>query len=280
MPGTILFGIDVETASQDAEGFAHYGCELFHELAVPVTWYVTGQTLERYPREFHEVDASSLIELQAHTYNHILLKTVLIQVPAGRCVHGSTDWYMERGASIPEIVADLDRCQRVFEDVLGRPATAMTAPWNYYRGLGDRPDLLAIVHSFGFRILRSFGRDERDGQPVPLDWQPFRYVVQGFPHVLELMLHDYQDEFYWRDFAAPPADASYLDHLKEVADRVAAANLTWSLCSHDHGSAKREDFSRRKGWFREIVQYAKGLGIRFLAASPFYEEMQAKTKCP
>ena len=66
MPGTILFGLDVETASEDAVGFAERGRELFHELNVPTTWYLTGQTLERYPDLFGEVDADELIELQAH----------------------------------------------------------------------------------------------------------------------------------------------------------------------------------------------------------------------
>jgi len=51
---------------------------------VPVTWYVTGKTLERYPDEFRAVDKSPLVDLQAHTYNHILLKTILVEVPRGR----------------------------------------------------------------------------------------------------------------------------------------------------------------------------------------------------
>ena len=44
MPGTILFGIDVEMASGSTEGFIKYGVPLFEELDAPVTWYVTGKT--------------------------------------------------------------------------------------------------------------------------------------------------------------------------------------------------------------------------------------------
>jgi hypothetical protein len=275
MPGTILFGIDVESASEHSAGFAKHARALFEELQTPVTWYLTGMTIERYPHMFRETDGNSLIELQAHTYRHILLKTVLMKIPEGLCIHDSTDWYMNRGGTPEEIDEDIGKCQQVFERVLGRRATALTGPWGYYRGLGDRPDLLEIVHRHGFRILRTFGRNEDDGQPVPLEWQPFFYRVQGFPEVLECMIHDYQDEFYWRAFAQPKEGESYADHLKQVAQQVAERDLTWSLCSHDHGCATPEGFEEKGRWFREIIRYAKGLGIRFLKVSDYYEEMSA-----
>ena len=182
-----------DSAHVDIDGPVEVGprraVELFHELNVPVTWYLTGRTLESYPDVFRDVDASDCVELQAHTYDHILLKTVLMRVPEGKRIHDKTDWYMHRGGSPEEIDRDLARCQRVFSDVLGRRATGLTGPWGYYRGLGDRPDLLEIVHKHGFRILRTFARDENDAQPVPLDWRPFFYEVQGFPDVLECLVH-------------------------------------------------------------------------------------------
>ncbi len=278
MAGTILFGIDVESASPDSEGFAGYGGEMFQELDVPVTWFVTGKTLERYPRVFRDIDASALIELQAHTYDHILLKTVLMRIPEGKRIHGKTDWYMHRGGSIEEIEADLKRCQEVFSDVLGRRATGLTGPWGYYRGLGDRPELLEMVHGLGFRILRTFARDQNDAQPVPLDWQPFFYEVQGFPDVLECLVHGYQDDFYWRAFEEPDEGVTYDAYLKTVADRVAEEDLAWSLCSHDHRCATEEGFEEKGGWMRAIVEHAKGLGIRFLTASQYYGEMLASER--
>lgn len=275
MAGTILFGIDVETADENAVGFARYALELFHELETPVTWYVTGRTLELHPQPFLAAEESELIELQAHTYDHILLKTVLVQVPEGQVIHNSTDYFMKAGASIDEIEDDLKRCQLVFANVLGRRATALTGPWAYYRGLGDRPDLLEIVDRHGFRVLRTFGRDERDGQPVPLGWQPMFYRVQGYPHILEILIHDYQDDFYWREFVKPGPGEEYIDHLKAVAERAAAEDLVWSLCSHDHGCATRGGFGLKGTWYRELIEHARGLGIRFLQVTPFYEEMLA-----
>lgn len=276
MRGTILFGIDVETASPNSVGLAEYGGELFRELDAPVTWFLTGRTLERYPDVFREIETCELIELQAHTYDHVLLKTILMRVPEGRRIHGSTDWYLHRGGSLGEIDADLARCQRVFSDVLGRRATGLTGPWGYYRGLGDRPELLDLVRGHGFRILRTFARDEHDAQPVPLDWQPFFYELQGFPDVLECLVHGYQDDFYWRAFEEPEEGESYVTYLKTLADRTAKEDLAWSLCSHDHGCATKEGFEQKGSWMRAIVEYAKGLGVRFMTVSRYYEEMRAK----
>lgn len=272
MPGTILFGIDVETASEDAVGFAERGVRLFQELNIPVTWYLTGRTLERYPDVFREIDGNELVELQAHTYSHVLLKTVLIRVPEGRTIHGNNDWHMERGASLEVIDSDIGRGQDVFQSVLGRRANAMTGPWCYYRGLGDRPDVLEIVHRHGFNVLRTFGRDEHGGQPVPLRWQPFFYKPQGFPAILEIMVHDYQDDFYWSVFTGEKDPEKYVDHLKCVAKEVAEQDLTWSLCSHDHHCGTEEGFGKKERWYRALVEYALSLGIRFLPAARYYQE--------
>ena len=278
MPGIIIFGIDVEKASKDSVGFTKYAAKLFQKLNIPVTWYLTGKTLECYPDTFRKIGSSEFIELQAHTYNHILLKTILMRIPKGRRIHGSSGWYIKRGGSLKEIDADLRKCQLVFQDVLGRHATALTGPWGYYRGLGDRPDLLEIVHRHGFKILRTFARNEQDSQPVPLEWQPFFYKAQGFPEILEYTIHDYQDDFCWQAFTRPKKGESYVNHLKEVARKIAKENLTWSLNSHDHGCATREGFEKKGNWFRAVVEYAKSLNIRFLSVTEYYEEMCLKRR--
>ncbi len=273
MSGTILFGVDVETADENAVGFARWGAELFHELDVPVTWYVTGQTMERYPDVFAPFESDPLIELQSHTYSHMLLKTVCVGVPKGVDYAGAMDgFFVKQGGTNAEIDADLGRAQAVFRDVLGRPATALTGPWCYYRGLRDRPDLLEVVANHGFKLLRTFGRDERDAQPVPLEWEPFFYAPQGHPKILEILIHDYQDDFMWRRYALPDPDARYEDHLLEVAKDVAAHDRVWSAASHDHGCATREGFEEKGRWLRTFIRAAREMGIRFVQASTFYAE--------
>ena len=277
MPGTILFGIDVESASEASRGFARRASALFRELETPATWYVTGKTLDYCPDEFAALEAEVLIDLQAHTYSHLLLKTVLVEAPPGKVVHNTRGFFMKRGASLQEIADDLGRCQGAFKRVLGRRAIGLTGPWGYYRGLADRPDILEIVHAHGFHVLRTWARNATGGQPVPIERQPFFYSVQGFPGVLECPIQFYQDEFYWREFEKPAPDAQYMDVLKGGADAVAARDLVWGLCSHDHGCDTDEGWAAHETWFRGIIEYAAGLGIRFMTIGDFLREMLEKT---
>jgi len=276
MPGTILLGIDVETAGESSAAYAQCGLEFLRRHGIRATWYVTGRTLERYPALFVAADRSGLVDLQAHTYDHILLKSVLTDIPPGCTVCGQTGGvFFNRGGSLPQIEADLARCQGVFEKVLGRRPRGLTGPWAYYRGLGDRPDLLELVYGHGYRFLRTFGRDARDGQPVPMEWQPAFYVPQGFPDLLELMIHDYQDDYLFMEFTGAADASGYPAHLRGVADRVAAENIVWSLCSHDHNCETPGSFAAKTAWLDGLVGYARSLGIRFLTGSDYYEERLA-----
>lgn len=277
MPGTILIGVDVETASENSKTYTERGAELFAREGVPATWYVTGQTLEKYPDEFVRVEKQAKhIDLQSHTYEHMLLKTVLIEVPPGRTIHGKTDWVLVQGGSNEAIDQSLGKCQQLFRDILGRPALGLTGPWGYYRGLSDRPDLLDIVHRHGFRFLRTWARNEKDGQPVPLERQPFFYNVQGFSDILEMFVHDYQDDFYFIEFNGLKDASTYPVHLRKMCDRVAAKNLVWSLATHDHSCQTASDFAAKTAWLVELMRYAKSLGIRFLTGSTYHAERAAR----
>jgi peptidoglycan/xylan/chitin deacetylase (PgdA/CDA1 family) len=278
MPGTILLGVDVEKADPCSANYAQLGLEFVRQEGIPATWYVTGQTLERYPKAFAEADRSGLVDIQAHTYGHILLKTVLIEVPPGYTIHQSKDWFCMRGSSVDEVDRDLARCQQVFQDVLGRRAVGLTAPWGYYRGLGDRPDLLEIVYKHGFRFLRSFARNERDGQPVPMAWQPYFYRAQQFPDVLELLIQDNQDDFYYMAFNNLSDASKYPEHLRRMAEHVVANDFVWSLATHDHDCETPEGFRRKTSWLRDLVRHGKELGIRFLTGSQYYAERMAAVK--
>ncbi|HSV74660.1 MAG TPA: polysaccharide deacetylase family protein [Chthonomonadales bacterium] len=280
LPGTILLGIDVETADENAAGFVERGLPLVDRLGVPVTWYVTGRTLERWPDRFRHADAHPLVDIQSHTHAHLLLKTILTRFPPHAAEACGSPYQMVRGASTEEIDADLARAQSAFLQILGRRAEALTGPWCYYRGLGDRPDLLEIVHRHGFRILRTFGRNAEDSQPVPLEWQPFAYAAQGFQDILEILVHDYQDDFLWEQFAVRQPGERYTDHLRAVAETVAARGLVWSMASHDHGSATEEGFERKASWIRDIVPCAAGLGIRFLTARQYAAERAGRAPAP
>ncbi len=272
MSGTILIGVDVESCGPCTANYARLGVGFLERCGVRGTWYVTGRAMEREAKAFVAADRSGVVDVQAHTYDHVLLKSILLRVPKGLEIHGSKDFFFRRGGNIEEIDRDLARCQRVYHDTLGRLARGLTGPWAYYRGLGDRPDLLEIVHSHGFQFLRTYGRNEHDGQPVEMEIQPYFYAYQGFGRMLELPIQGYQDDFYYAAFNGLPDASTYAEHLRTLADRVAKEDLVWSLCTHDHGCQTPESFAAKTAWLAEIIAYAKGLGIRFLTGSEYYAE--------
>ena len=276
MPGTVLFGIAVESACEDTVGFVEFAEPLFTDLQCHVTWFLTGQTLEKYPDLFRRVEKNPYIDLQSHTYAHILLKTVIWKLPKGVPFGSFRDWVYKRGASVDEMDADLERCQGVFQDVLGRKAVALTSPWGYYRGLMDRPDMLELCDKHGFKVIRTFSRNEQDGEPIPFEWQPFFYEPQGFGHILETMIHGFQDDYAWRYVTRPAEGASYGEYLKTCVDRVAGEDLVWGVCSHDHGCADPARAQEKGAWYRGLVEYAMDKGCRFFTSRQFYEEMLAR----
>lgn len=272
MNGTIVFGVDVESPGEQSLGYATYGAELYHELDIPVTYFLTGKVIESHPDVWCSLEGNPLIHLEAHTYNHILLKTICLKVPPGMEIHNSKDYFLKKGATLEEIQSDLSRCVQVFRDVIGRPPRGLTGPWGYYRGLQDRPDILDIVAANGFKFLRTFLRDQWDGQPVPLSWTPFFYSAQGHPDILECLVHGYQDDFCWHDFNPTRPRQDYLAYMKLVTNEVVKNGWIWSAASHDHGCGTREGFEKKASWIREWVNYAKGCGIRFLSYEQFYQE--------
>ena len=272
MAGTILFGVDVESLGDNSLGYARSGTEMYHELQVPVTYFLIGTVIEEHPEVWAELERDPLIFLEAHTYAHLLLKTVCRKEPPAHPNPGVGSYTVFRGGSLQEIEDDLAKCVDVFTQVIGRPPRGLTGPYGYWRGLQDRPDILEIVASSGFQFLRTFARDQWDGQPVPVQWAPFFYESQGYPDILECFVHDFQDDFLWSFFTQPGPEDRYIDRLKLTTDKVVAQDLVWSAASHDHGCGTPEGFEKKASWIREWITYAKERGVRFMSYQDFYDE--------
>ncbi|MBQ41949.1 MAG: hypothetical protein CME15_05775 [Gemmatimonadetes bacterium] len=106
--------------------------------------------------------------------------------------------------------------------------------------------------------------------------QPFFYVDQGFPEILELGIQGYQDDFYWDRFDDRRHGETYEDNLFATLEQVAAEDLVWNLCSHDHGTATAEVFFETKGrWLGAVIERALQLGVRFASPPDLYEELKA-----
>lgn len=259
---TLLFGYDVESHDRAVtQAFIRRAEEIHTRLQAPATFFLVGQTLEANADELRALKGNPYFEFQSHTYSHKLLKTV--------CQDDGQKITVFHGISLAEIEAEVRKANEVLERQLGVMCLGLTGPYNYYRGLADRPDILDVLHKNGIRYLRTYGRNERDWQPVSLELQPFWYEPQGFSDILECNINGWQDcikrEYYgWEN---------KLDYLNDVCrdlEYVSQHNLVFSYAQHDWSSIRADESM----WITEsILQYAKELGIRILSYTDYYLEV-------
>lgn len=279
MSGTIICGYDVESASDSTIGFLR-GAEILHnELNIPWTIYLTGQTVETCGDEIRKMAGNPLLTIAQHTYSHMLLKSVYMTPKDGKPVHGSQPGFFKKGGSLPEIREEITKTQNLIRDVIGVECHGLTGPWGYYRGLVDRPDILQILEENSIRWIRTNARDCFDCQPTPFSEQPFFYIDQGFPDILELGVQGYQDDFYWDRFDDRRHGDTYQDYLVAMLNDVSKKGLDWNICSHDHGTPTKEIFDSTKGkWLRDFLVTAKDLGLNFMAPDELYTEMKKSNR--
>ncbi len=260
--GTFLLGYDVEhTWGEDrvTEDFLQVAVALHEQLKAPATFYVVGQLAERHAPWWSRLAEHPLFALGQHTDSHRLIKTLCQEND-----HGVT---VMAGASVDEVRAEVGRASEALEKVSGRRPLGFTAPYTYYRGLMDRPDLLSILQDHGIRYLRSFGRNCHDWQPRELNRQPFWYDAQGYPAMLELMIHGWMD-CLWRDEMGWD-DRTYVAMVFDWLERASAQDAVFSYCQHDWSSI-RDDPSMEMT--RAIVLHAQSLGMRILTGDQYYQE--------
>jgi hypothetical protein len=257
----MLIGYDVESPEDEVTtAFLKRASSLHTSLGVPATLFIRGQNLERNPSAFEAVAANPLLELQQHTYSHMLLKTVCQRTEEGVAVF--------RGGTLEEIKADVAKASALLMEYLGIACIGLTGPYTYYRGLSDRPDILEILWELGIRYTRSFGRNEHDWMPVPLQWQPFWYKPQGFPEMLEVMTHGWHDCLLrplcgWTDLEG------YLAIVKPYIEQATAEDLVFSYCAHDHSSIREDP---EMTIMARLVEHAQVKGVTVISYGQYYEK--------
>ena len=266
----LLIGYDVEGSrfkhmdESITEKFLTKMQKVHSELDASCTLFVLGQTLELNPGAFAKIKGETIFDIQQHTYSHISLKTLLQENSKGvRFVPG---------ASIAEIQADVARANKALRKYLGIDCLGLTGPNMYYRGLADRPDILKALHEIGIRFIRTYGRNERDYQPVSWDIQPFWYEMQGFPDMLEIPVQGWQD-WLWREEHGWEKTEEFLDYLKSQIDYIVGKDFTWSLVMHDV-TCLRED--PEMSIVRRFLEYAQKQKVKLRSCKDFYEMECAK----
>jgi peptidoglycan/xylan/chitin deacetylase (PgdA/CDA1 family) len=267
MAGTLLIGYDVEWL---AEGnvtvpFLQRAQHLHNALNAPATMFLVGMTLERWVPDFQRIAADPLFDIQQHTWSHQLLKTV--HIDDGKSVR------VVRGIPLPEIRTEVLRTSDLIRNVLGKEVTGITGPFNYYRGLRDRPEILESLYECGIRFTRCDGRNAQDWHPVSMDLQPYWYDCHGFGDVLEIPIHGWHDCVY-RDVVIGWDDLQgYVDSVTPYLDRAAAQDEVFSLCQHDWSSIRADPDMRAT---EAIIHYAQDHGLRIMTYLDYYQEQLAE----
>jgi peptidoglycan/xylan/chitin deacetylase (PgdA/CDA1 family) len=265
---TFFIGYDVEDGRPEVtHHFLRTARRLHEELDVPCTLFVVGRTLRQSPDEFAALLGHPLFDLQQHTETHLRLKTVYQESPDGIQVFP--------GGSPDEVRADVGAAQRTFQEILGFRPTGLTGPYNYWRGLCDRPDLVEIVRGEGIRFLRTFGRDAHDWQPTPF-FAPFTYAPLGFPDVWEYGIHGWQDCILRQALGWENLDG-YFARFARDAEHVAASDGYFSYCQHDWSSIWSDP---EMSLTRRILHDVRDLGLKVRTYSAHYAERVAMAAAP
>lgn len=261
---TFLLGYDVESNNPEITSTFLATMQALHrDLAAPASLFLVGRTVMQNADALHPVAADPLFDLQQHTYSHVLLKTV--------CTVNAHGTMVQRGGSLEQLDEELGRANEVISRLLGVRCSGITGPWNYYRGLSDRPDILELLHKHGLTISRCWGRNAQDWQPVELDLQPFWYTAQGFPEILEVCIHGWQDCIRRADIGWDNVD-EYVRLMCRDLDEAADRDRVFSYCQHDWSSIRGDPQMTAT---RAILKHAQQRGFRILHYGQFYAEQRA-----
>ena len=194
MPGALLIGYDVERIPRTGAGREVGGgpaCSrgrnpclssttpsaIHRETQVPATLFMVGCNIEKHLPQLEACLASGYFEIAQHTYEHYPLKTVVEESPE--------NVYLP-GLPFDRIEEQLARPVELLARHLGVECRGVTAPYCYYRGLSDRPDILEIVARLGIPTSAPTVAIATITSPWDGEIQPFWYTRQGFPSLLEI----------------------------------------------------------------------------------------------
>ena len=264
-----LLGYNIESSDWSRPGtlvqFLRAAVSLHKELAFPCTFFVRGQSLEEHPDDVRRArdECGDLFDFQQYTYSGLPLKTV--------CQDDHRSMTVFPGGALRQCRDDVTRASDLMERVLAARPIGLCGPLGYYRGLSDRPDLLAIVRYLGIRFTRTYARNSRDYSPLAFETQPFRYAPQGFPDILEIPGQGWPDCILREAMGYENADI-YIRQVGKDLDYVAAKGLTWSYAQYDWSSIASDPEMRAT---RAILEHVRQLGFMVQTHRAYYEEMEA-----
>ena len=168
--------------------------ETLDNLDAPRTFFILGyhmkDSLRVFPkttlREIFNKD-NPLTEIQQHTYTHLIFREI-----DGRPVSTPEEFY-----------EDVKKANQLITKVLGVTPNALRTPLGYPEDLSDMPEILEGLKLLGFQYVSSELRSYESPIKGPLnhDKQPHRYENVGYPDIVEIPSHGWQDVIFLREYA-------------------------------------------------------------------------------
>lgn len=279
----VLMGYDVE-ACAIGEGLACLGAHAAHGMGeavdrtstrrgleiirrnheryeAPATLFICGRTL------VHNIDVIEpfidhpLFDIQQHTYSHVLLK--------------DDGW---KGgtflASPPEAVwQEIHQTSAAFRRIFGVEITGLRAPHGYANGIADRPEMLDAVWRAGIRFISSWGRNAEGGNPTPMSAQPYWYVDEGYPDLLELPFQGWLDGTWFEEFGIDRG-RDFGEVISASADEAAGLGGVYGVCFHDWAMVRYRE--AETGWVDRLLSHCRESGIALQSYGGHYEELLAE----
>jgi peptidoglycan/xylan/chitin deacetylase (PgdA/CDA1 family) len=261
----LLIGYDVEAGTSGdlvretrgvdgkeiTEQFLRRASDLHNSYGLPGTMFVVGKKVEDGANSFSPYVGSSVLEFQQHTYAHLALK------PCVRDTNGKLgiiDWPTAK--SNDEVRTQVRTANRVMEEKLGIRCTGLSAPFGYFMGFSDRPDILTVLRDEGIRYVRSFQLNKEVAalsEPFPLDFDAFTYEPQGFPDILEFCFKGYSDVGWALKYGWDSRD-EYVNYLKHSIDVVERTSSVWGIVMHDWSLVQ---FDKNLSVLEDVLSYAR-----------------------
>jgi peptidoglycan/xylan/chitin deacetylase (PgdA/CDA1 family) len=181
----LVMAYDVEYAMTGSprdgpEGFDTREIERIAEIHLkynaPGTFFIVGKLLENteIADRLKKALSNKVLEVASHTYTHIVLKG-------------------DHKPSLEKIEFEVQRTNELIAQVFGRECIGLRSPSGFYQGLKGEPSVLGIMWRNGIRYLSTDLRGVYGLLPSSLEKVPYFYVEEGYPDLLELPGHSWQD---------------------------------------------------------------------------------------
>jgi peptidoglycan/xylan/chitin deacetylase (PgdA/CDA1 family) len=234
---------------------------------LPGTLFVVAKKIEDDASSFAPYTNSAMLEFQQHTYTHLALKACMRDTDG---TLGIVDWPTAQSGD--DVRAEVRTANRILEQKLGIRCHGLSAPFGYFMGFADRPDILKILHEEGIRYVRSFQLNKEGralAEPLPLDFDLFSYEPQGYPDILEFCFKGHSDVGWALKYGWESRD-EYVNYLKHSIDIVERTNSVWGIVMHDWSLVQ---FDRDLSVLADVLAYARQRSAEVVTFGQAYERL-------